>query len=514
MVKPCKSCKTPSAHSEAHTIAGERGLRTRTTVEDQHYCVNCGQPNRQKPGSPAPDQITSSSINSARICVLNMPTTTSDDNNGTKLSGIIECTSSRNVQTRQKKQQSRSSSSLSAKSVTTTHAHANGVRQSVKFGALPLQQSQVLQQLQSLSLSSTSAAPPTKASSARQVKDFIPKRKPAASIQPKLRSFKFDPASNTDSEVDSPVSQPAAHQHHHSHSPLPRRLVPSPLASQSVPEVLDACSACNNDPLICTAALRLPATDLSQASESASARTPARTAPQILPDSIIDTPDSMAMSTPVCGQAPPGSTSPAMPMSCSTTDLQSIDHLRNAAALFGSPMCISPDTWAMPQQLQWELSSDSLPAAQNEAEVHAPTPTASQMQAADLQFGLDAINQASAAAANKANGSLRRSRLASSTMADQLAELPNDAGSKRQHHAVDGQIRGVDRESQGSDRGFGGFAEEADWLDDLEVTPTPSQDESTDPSWDSSCHQADLQLALDSDDESPQQALDFQVRLS
>ena len=440
-----------------------------------------------------------------------MPKTTSDDSSGTKLPGN-EGASSRNVQARQKKQQSRSSLSLSAKS-TTTHTHANGVRQSAKFGALPLQQTRVLQQLQTLSLSSTSAAPPAKTSVSRQIKDFIPQRKPAASKQPKLRSFKLDPAGNTDSEVDSPVSQPAVHQHHHSHSPLRRRLVPSPAASQSAPQVLDACSTCNNGPLMCTVAFKLPVADLSQTSESASALTPARTGPQTLPDSITDTPDSMAMSTPVCGQAPPGSTSPAMPMSCSTTGLQSVDHLRNAAPpLHASPMCISPDTWGTPQQLRWELSSDSLSAVQNEIEVQAPMPTASQMQAADLQFGLDAINQA-AAAATKSNGTFRRSRLASSTVADQLAEVPNmQTGSEREHRAVDGQIKVVEKASQGSDRGFGGFAEEADWMEDLEVTPTPSHDGPTDSSMDASCPQGDLQLALESDDESRQQALLSQAR--
>ena len=378
-----------------------------------------------------------------------------------------------------------------------------------RFGTLPLQQARVLRQLQTLSISSTSAAPANKAPSARPNKEFIPRRKPALVRQPKLRRSKVDPAGNTDSEVDSPLSQPIIRNHHSGKADVPRQQK----ASQSFPDINDACSCADGVLAVCSPVPSLPQ-NLLLGSESTSAVTPSRTAPPALPDCITDTPESMALSTPACGQVLPSSgTSSVVPMSCSTTGNQSANVLRNGAApKMGSPMCSSPDTWATPHQLQWELSSHCLSAAQDSPQLpaKAPSPSASQLHLANLQFGLDAIKDAAAAETAKA-GARRRSRLASSsTMADHLAGLSEtDTNSE---DGCEGRSGCGKRGLQSSDRGFGGFAEEAEWMEDLEVTPTPSQETSPVPSGDAS-PQAELQLDLESDDGNSQQGPGFQVNI-
>ena len=450
-----------------------------------------------------------------------MPKSGSNDSGGADLAQVADKSSSRTSQTKQKEQQSTrwsASATAGTKPSTITASKENNSKQAARFGALPLQQGRVLQQLQTLSLSSTSAAPCAKANSARQIKQFIPKQRPAVSRQPKLRCFKLDPAGNTDSEVDSPVSQPAGHWHHISDTALPRHIITLSAASRSAPEALDACSACNGSPAICKDLSSLPV-EFSQASVSASAITPARTGPQaLLPESITDTPDSMAMSTPVCGQAPPStSTSTAALMSCSTTGIQSAERLgKPTATMLGSPMCISPDTWATPQQLQWETSSESLSAAPHSplSALRAHSPSASQVKAADLQFGLDNIKEAAAAAGSIAAGKCRRSRLASSIRADQVAELPNsDTVSERQTDDSDEQIRMPDSGSQGYDRRGDECLGEAEWLEDVEGTSTASQDASTTSARQSDGHQSELQLSLDIDDEDSEHVALLQVRL-
>ena len=385
----------------------------------------------------------------------------------------------------------------------------NAGTKSTKFGSLPLQQARVLQQLQTLSISSTSAAPADKAPSARTIKQFIPKRKPALVKQPKLHRSKVDSAGNTDSEVDSPLSQPVIRNHHITEADLPRQ----PKASQSVPDIADACSYADDLPAVCSPAPSL-LQNMSISSESASAVTPSRTAPPALPNCIIDTPDSMALSTPACGQALPSSgTSSVVPMSCSTTGIQSANLLRNGAAFgMGSPMCISPDTWATPHQLQWELSSHSLSTAQDSPQLSAkaPSPSASQLHLANLQFGLNAIKDA-AAAETAAAGARRRSRLASSSNLADLSET--DTNSERDLDSSQELSDCARRGLQSSDRGFWGFAEEAEWMEDLEVTPTPSQETSASPSGDAGSPQAELQLDLESGDNGPQQGPGFQVKI-
>ena len=400
----------------------------------------------------------------------------------------------------------------------------NAGTKSTRFGSLPLQQARVLQQLQTLSISSTLAAPADKVPSARVIKQFVPKRKPALVKQPKLRRTKVDPAGNTDSEVDSPLSQPVIRNQHSTEANSPRQ----PKASQSVPDIPDACICADELPAVCSPAPSL-LQNLSIGSESASAVTPSRTTPPALPDCVTDTPESMALSTPACGQALLSSgTSSAVPMSCSTTGIQSANLLRNGAVPgLGSPMCMSPDTWATPHQLQWEPSSNSLSAAQDSPQLpaKAPTPSASQLHLANLQFGLDAIKDA-AAAETAAAGAHRRSRLASSsTMADYLPGLSEtDTNSERDLDGSallptarqQGRSGCARRGLQSSDRGFGGFAGEAEWMEDLEVTPTPSQETSPGPSGDADSPQTELQLDLESDDDGPHQVhtrLGFQVMI-
>ena len=66
-------------------------------------------------------------------------------------------------------------------------------------------------------------------------------------------------------------------------------------------------------------------------------------------------------------------------------------------------MCNSPDLWATPQQLQWELSEEyhqPQNTAEQQGTVQAnrwPAASTSQMQAAVLEFGLDAVQSASKA---------------------------------------------------------------------------------------------------------------------
>ena len=379
-----------------------------------------------------------------------------------------------------------------------------------RFGTLPLQQARVLQQLQSLSISSTSAVPADKAPSAALTKQFIPRRKAALVKQPKLRRSRVDPAGSTDSEVDSPLSQPVIRNHHSTKADLPRQ----PKASQSFPEIADACSYAEGVPAICSPVPSL--LHLSLGSESASAVTPSRTALPAFPNCITDTPESMALSTPACGQAlPSSSTSSVATMSCSTTGIQSANPVRTGvAAEVGSPMCTSPDTWATPHQLQWELSSHSLSAAQDSPQLPAKalSPSASQLHLANLQFGLDAIKDAAGTAVA---GARRRSRLASrSTMADHSADLSEtDISSERDLDGSERRSGCANWGLQSSDRGFRGFAEEAEWMEDLEVTPTPSEETVLVPSGDAGSPQAHLRLNLESDDDGSQQALGFQVTI-
>ena len=75
----------------------------------------------------------------------------------------------------------------------------------------------MLQQLQTLAIT---AAPADEALTKRQIKQFIPKRKPSLVKQPKLRRSKVDLTGNTDSEVDSPQSQPVVHKRHSPEAPL------------------------------------------------------------------------------------------------------------------------------------------------------------------------------------------------------------------------------------------------------------------------------------------------------
>lgn len=418
----------------------------------------------------------------------------------------------RTGQTDRKSHSTRSTRSGRTGPTSNVSSKHNASTRPAKFGTLPLQEARVLQQLQTLSIT---AAPADKATFGRPIKQFVPKRKPSFVKQPKLRRSKVDLTGNTDSEVDSPQSQAVLHQRHSPEALVARQTKALPAAaSQSALNVADACSHAYGTPAVCTVPPGLLSSQ-SPISAQASAVTPARTALHLLPDCITDTPESMAMSTPACGQALPSSaTSTILPMSCSTTGNQSARHLRNAAApLAGSPMCISPDTWATPQQLQWELPSNSLPAVQDPPQppTRAFSPSASQLHLANLQFGLDAINEAAAAAATAAAGTRRRSRLASRTMAD-LADNDTDANNIGELEGCSGASGGVEEWSQGSNRAFGGFAEDAEWLEDLEVTPTLSQEDLSTPTEGASSPQAELQLTLGSEDEGSQHILSPQVQ--
>ena len=437
-----------------------------------------------------------------------------DDSSATPPVAPDKCSSSTGQTRNNKKHRTRSIANGRTGATSNVPSKENAGKRLARFGPLPLQEARVLQQLQTLSISSTSAAPANNAPSARQIIQFVPKRQPPVVKQPRLRRFKVDLTGNTDSEVDSPQSQPAVHRHH-TPTALPKQLKALPAAAQSVFEIGDACSQADSVSAVCTTVPSL-LENLSLGSESASATTPSRTALPALPDCITDTPDSMAMSTPACGQPLPSSgASPMVPMSCSTAGIQSANPLRNATApVGGSPMCISPDTWATPQQLQWELSSDSLSAVQDspQAPAKAPSPSASHLHIANLQFGLDAINDAAAAAT--AAGTCRRSRLASSSMADHLAGLSDsENSSKRDLDGCNGQMGCGERGSQGNNRGFDGLAEDTEWMEDLEVTPTPSQEASSTPGKDASSPDTELHLTLESDDEGSQQVLGFQVKV-
>ncbi|DBA76995.1 TPA: hypothetical protein ACH3X1_009587 [Trebouxia sp. C0004] len=334
-----------------------------------------------------------------------------------------------------------------------------------QFAPLPLQQARVLQQLRDLSLNSDTAitsAPASEVSEALHARAHTahhknslgPNRRTGLLRQRKLQSTRFNSAGNTDSEVESPVSQPPTHKHF------------SPLILQSELQVQS-----------------------SSISETEVASTPARSTPQTslaLRESVADSPESIAMSTPACGQAPPSSEeSPPVPMSCSTAGAKSTNHSNiKAPSPFGSPMCMSPDTWATPQQLQWELSAESTVtkrvtalSASPQVPPQVPSPTASQLQAANLEFGFDAIK----AAGVGSSGAGVKSRLASSTLADQLPESPSSCGDQN--------------------RAYGGFDRDAEWMEDLEVTQSQSQ---SPPPFDEQegCGSQDaLCLTLDSDEE-------------
>ncbi|KAL0052967.1 hypothetical protein WJX82_010519 [Trebouxia sp. C0006] len=271
--------------------------------------------------------------------------------------------------------------------------------------------------------------------------------RPGLLRQQKLQSTRFNSAGNTDSEVESPLSQPLTH----------KRFSPTVLQSE----------------------LQVQSSSFSAAE---SAATPVRNAPQTssaLRESVADSPESVAMSTPECGQAPPSSeASPPVLMSCSSAGAKSTNHINIKAPLpFGSPMCMSPDTWATPQQLQWELSAESVTALSASPQVpsQVPSPTASQLQAANLDFGFDAIK----AAGVGSSGAGVKSRLASSTLADQLSESPSGSGDR--------------------DRAYGGFDRDAEWMEDLEVTQSQSLPPSDEQ--EGCSNQEALCLTLDSDEE-------------
>jgi len=329
-----------------------------------------------------------------------------------------------------------------------------------QFAPLPLQQAHVLQQLRAFSLNSNTATPSApaseasealhaKAHTARQKVSFGPPRRTGLPRQQKLQSTRFNFAGNTDSEVESPLSQPPTHKRF------------NPIVLQSELQVQS-----------------------SSFSEAESASTPARSAPQTssaLRESVADSPESVAMSTPACGQALPSSeASPPVPMSCCTAGAKSVKHSNIKAPLSsGSPMCMSPDTWATPQQLQWELSAESVTALAVSPQVpsQVPSPTASQLQAADLEFGFDAIK----AAGVDSSGAGVKSRLASSTLADQLSESPSGSGDR--------------------DRAYGGFDRDAEWMEDLEVTQSQSQSLPPSDEQEGCNNPAALCLTLDNDEE-------------
>lgn len=329
-----------------------------------------------------------------------------------------------------------------------------------QFAPLPLQQAHVLQQLRAFSLNSDTAIPPApaseasealqaKAHTARQKVSLGPPRRTGLLRQQKLQSSRFNSAGNTDSEVESPLSQPPTHKRF--------------------------------SPLILQSELQAQPPSLS---ETEPASTPARSAPQTssaLRESVADSPESMAMSTPECGQAPPSSeASPPVPMSYGAASAKSTRRSNIKAPLpFGSPMCMSPDTWATPQQLQWELSAESTTALSASSQVppQVPSPTASQLQAADLEFGFDAIKAAGVGSSCAGV----KSRLASSTLADQLSESPSNSGDQ--------------------DRAYGVFDRDAEWMEDLEVTQSQSQSHSPSDEQEGCSNQEALCLTLDSDEE-------------
>ena len=154
----------------------------------------------------------------------------------------------------------------------------------------------------------------------------------------------------------------------------------------------------------------------------------------------------MAMSTPACGQQPVGSeASPLLPMSCGTAHAQSERSRSGRVFKANSPMCISPDTWATPQQLQWEASPETAPAVTAQMPA-AVSPTHSQMQAANLEFGFDAIQHA-------LTGSHAKSRLASTSLADDFSASSSSTGEDKCLHGLHGS---------------------GEWMEDLELSPSQS----------------------------------------
>ena len=304
-----------------------------------------------------------------------------------------------------------------------------------QFGALPLQHARVLNQLQALTLNPPATrqasgrettAQPAARNTARQkppaTKQGI---KPAHQRLQKLRRSVLAASGDTDSEVESPFSQ-------HPHT---RQQALSPAA-----------------------ALQPACTDTHQAS------TPSRSPHvSVCEASVADSPESMAMSTPACGQAPMSCSSQlAAPMSCASAkhshDRPAVSHhLLAARSNASSPMCISPDLWATPQQLQWELSeeADHGPDEQSVAVDADPVPAVSesQMHAAVLEFGFDAVQSAS---------KVRQSRLA------QLSQACSTSG---QSSAPT---------SSSSFAPEPGFKADPEYLDDFELTQSQSQ-HSTEP---------------------------------
>ena len=298
-----------------------------------------------------------------------------------------------------------------------------------QYGALPLHQARVLNQLQALTLKPPAAkqfkgtenvdtattAVPTR----HQVSAARQPNKPVHQRLQKLRRAVLASSGDTDSEVESPLSQP-------------------PHARQQI-------SAS-------------PAAELTDAHQ---ASTPSRLQPASVCEApAANSPDSMALSTPVCGQAPLSCSSQAVaPMSCTSVQLSNNKpglpySTLNKASNQGSPMCISPDLWATPQQLQWELSEEhdqpQSPAEQTDT-IQAkrwPAASHSQLQAAVLEFGLDAVQTASKAP---------KSRLANLSQAD---------GASGQSLAPDCCI------GLACGRGFNADSE---YLDDFELSQSQTQ---------------------------------------
>lgn len=301
-----------------------------------------------------------------------------------------------------------------------------------QFGALPLQQARVLNQLQALTLKSSPAKQSTGTENAAPAPTGFPtRRKPPATKQPakpahprlqKLRRAILASLGDTDSEVESPLSQhPQARQQ--DSPPPPAHSAESPHAQQ--------------------------------------ASTPSRLQPVSVPEApTADSPDSMALFTPVCGQAPLSCSSQAVaPMSCTSAHQSSsrpglLYSTLGSTSNPNSPMCISPDLWATPQQLQWELSQEHH-QPQNTAEqqdtIQAnrwPAASTSQMQAAVLEFGLDAVHSASKAP---------KSRLA------HLSQVYSASDQATAPSYSSGVACGPD------------FNADPEYLDDFELSQSPSQ---------------------------------------
>ena len=326
----------------------------------------------------------------------------------------------------------------------------------VHFAPLPLQQARVLQQLQTFSLNvstagdSASEMPHSGVQPARQLRGLALHKKPAVPRHNRLHSSWFDSAGNTDSEVDSPMSQPGAKRSSSVAAHTELNTTPFPPKAPA------------STPTYCTSA-----------------------------DYLAESPACMTMTTPPCGQPPEKSeASPLAAMSCSTADITSANHShKSALPSCGSPMCMSPDTWGTPQQLQWELSTEGLSDMQQSPQLappRAPSAIDSQLQAAHLQVSLDAMKGAAATCSG-----FTKSRLASSTLADQLSRAASSDGV--------------------SDRGFGSFAGDTEWMEDLEVTQLQSPSQASE--HECGRGEAGLEMALDCGDSNPQEILGPQVRL-